>query len=83
MESILEYTMWALALASALAFGSIKNYLVKRKLVKWKLAYWNPFDFFGKYIKSTKEESGKIGIWFWILIYSVASLFILSLLVKA
>ncbi len=61
-----------------LAFGAIKSYLVNRGLAKWRLADWNPFEFFGKYIKSTKEGSGKTGIWFRVLIFSGVSAIILG-----
>ena len=71
--SILDYTISILAIAAAFSFGAIKTYLVKRKLVKWKLAYVDPFSFFGKYIESTKNDTGRIGIWFWVMIYSAIS----------
>jgi hypothetical protein len=66
-------------LITAFAFGAVKSYLVGRSLVKWQLSYWNPYDFLGKYINSTREESGKIGIWFWVFIYSGAATLIFGL----
>ena len=77
--TILEYSALFTFLITAFAFGAIRSYLVGRGLVKWQLSYWNPFDFFNKYICSTKEESGKTGIWFWVFIYSGAAALILGL----
>jgi hypothetical protein len=64
---------------AAFAFGAIKTYLVNRDLIKWKLAYWNPFEFFQKYIDSTKDETGKAGIWFRVFTFSVVTAMIFSL----
>jgi hypothetical protein len=72
-HTILGYLASLSFLITAFAFIAIRNYLVVRGLVKKQLVYWNPYDFFSKYINSTKEELGKTGIWFWIFIYSGAA----------
>ena len=79
LKHILEYSALISLLIAAFAFGAIKSYLVNRDLVKWKLAYWNPFDFFGKYIEFTKEATGKIGIWFKVMIWAGIFAIILGL----
>lgn len=70
IDTVLEHLGYIAILLCAFSFGAIKTYLLKRKLVKWQIAYSDPFDFFGKYISSTKQETGRIGIWFWIMLTS-------------
>jgi hypothetical protein len=70
LDTVIEYLGYIAIVSCAFSFGAIKSYLVKKELVKWKLAYSDPFDFFGKYISSTKQETGKVGIWFWNMIIS-------------
>ena len=79
ISTTFDYILYLLVIASFLSFAMVRSFLVERKLVQWKLNYWNPLDFFEKYITQTKKENGKIGIWFWIFIYSFCGILLLGL----
>jgi hypothetical protein len=70
---------WFLILTLALSFACIKSYLVKHKIIEFKLVYFNPYAFLMSYINATKNQQGKIGIWFWILIVSFVSILLLGI----
>ncbi len=79
IQNILDSFLAVLALSVAFSFAMIRSYLASNKLAKYKMYYWNPISFFEKYIAHTKEQNGKIGVWFWIFIYSFAAVLLIGL----
>lgn len=75
-----DIVLYSLILSLAFSFACMKRYLLKRKLVKFQLVYRNPFSFFSMYINSTKEDEGKIGIWFWVFIISFCAILFFGLI---
>ena len=75
-----DIVFYFLILLLAFSFAVIKSYLVKRKLISFKLVYCNPYSFFSAYVNATRKNEGKIGIWFWFFILSFCSILFLGLI---
>ncbi len=79
MRMIFDVLFGLLILTVAFSFACIKSYLIKHKIVKFKIWYFNPYTFLASYIYATKNVEGKIGVWFWVLVVSFFSLLLLGL----
>jgi len=79
-SEMIEYLPNFLFLLLFTSLAVIVVYLVNRGQIRLKLYYWNPFEIFEKYIEQTKQETGKIGIWFWIFIASGCSILVYGLI---
>ena len=63
-------------IGAAYSFAVIEKYLIAHDLVNRQASYPNVLDFYKKYAADTKNETGRIGRWFWIHI-CFAAVFIL------
>lgn len=79
MRSIFDIVFGLLIITLAFSFACIRSYLTKRKIIEFKMAYFNPYAFLSSYINATKHEKGKIGIWFWLFIISFFCVLFLGL----
>jgi hypothetical protein len=73
---MIEYLPNFLFLVSFSSLAVIVVYLVNRGQIRLKLYYWNPLEIFEKYIKQTRQETGKVGVWFWIFVASFCSILV-------
>ena len=79
MRSIFDIVFGLLIITLAFSFARIKSYLTKHKILEFKIAYFNPYTFLSSYMHATKKETGKIGIWLWVLIASFISILFLAI----
>ncbi len=56
------------------------DHLYRKKIIKHRLFGFRPDIIFVEYYKVSKQESGRVGIWFWITIYSFIVMILAGLL---
>jgi hypothetical protein len=80
MKNITDWIAFIALLLSYFSFMYMADYLYRKKVIKHRLFGFRPDIIFVEYYKVTKEEFGRVGVWFWITIYSLIAMILASLL---
>ena len=80
MKNISDWIAFIALLLSYFSFMYMADHLYRKKVIKHRLFGFRPDIIFVEYYKVTKEEFGRVGVWFWITIYSLIVMILASLL---
>ncbi len=80
MKELTDWIAFIALLLSYFSFMYMADHLYRKKLIKHRLFGFRPDIIFVEYYKVTKAEFGRVGVWFWITIYSLIAMMLTSLL---